>query len=446
MADNNFVVKNGLVVNTAFTANSTVVSANGLTVNSTSLTVNNITANGLFVNSTGVGIGTSSPSAKLDIAGNLFFSASNPYIYFNSNNASIGSPAGNVFTFITSGSERMRIDNGGNIGIGTASPAAGVHIADRVFRLTSSSGNPTFQFGRTNGFTLLYDVGSDRFVINRDAPIGSGVLTALYIDSAGNVGVNGTTTSSKLSATTTTAQNCITAFMNAGTSSATGMLVTADSSISSCDFFGGWKGGTNLFRVAQDGHVESRAGYYAYNSFYRQQGSTGFWQFYDSNDPDTGIWNYTMNMDGGSIAFAMSTSSNAWDYGTTKAYLDNAGNWSAAGNIIAYWSDKRLKTDITIIPNALDKVKSISGVTYKNNDVAGTYGFTNQEEQVGVLAQEIEAVLPQVVKPAPFDWDIKTKTSISGNNYKTVQYDKIVPLLIEAIKELEKRVAELEAK
>ena len=62
-----------------------------------------------------------------------------------------------------------------------------------------------------------------------------------------------------------------------------------------------------------------------------------------------------------------------------------------------------------------------------------------KENMVGVLAQDVEKVLPEAVKPAPFDLiriDENTEISRSGENYKTVQYEKLVPLLIEAIKEL----------
>ena len=111
----------------------------------------------------------------------------------------------------------------------------------------------------------------------------------------------------------------------------------------------------------------------------------------------------------------------------------------SAGNIVAYYSDKRLKSVIGTIQNALDKVSTLSGVVYKNNDVAAKYGYTSQEEQVGVIAQEVQEVLPQAVKPAPFDIN-SDGTSKSGENYTTVQYEKLVPLLIEAIKELKKEI------
>jgi hypothetical protein len=63
---------------------------------------------------------------------------------------------------------------------------------------------------------------------------------------------------------------------------------------------------------------------------------------------------------------------------------------------------------------------------------------------VGVIAQEIEIVLPEAVKPAPFDID-ENNISLSGEDYKTVQYEKIVPLLIEAIKELKREIDDLKS-
>jgi hypothetical protein len=119
-----------------------------------------------------------------------------------------------------------------------------------------------------------------------------------------------------------------------------------------------------------------------------------------------------------------------------------AGAIYATGNITAYYSDKRLKTVSGKIENALDKVDQLSGVYYTNNNVAKENGYTSDEVQVGVLAQDVEAVLPQIVKAAPFDLD-GDGNSKSGQNYKTVQYERLVPLLIEAIKELRAEVAAL---
>jgi hypothetical protein len=135
------------------------------------------------------------------------------------------------------------------------------------------------------------------------------------------------------------------------------------------------------------------------------------------------------------------------------------GNLSTAYNVIAYASDRRLKENIAEIPNALDKIKQIRGVTFDWNDEAEVLGFTPETKynDLGVIAQEIQAVLPQAVKPAPFDqWfpdpsgdyeqeylDQMMGTSRSGENYLTVQLDKIVPLLIEGIKEQQNQIEEL---
>jgi hypothetical protein len=116
-----------------------------------------------------------------------------------------------------------------------------------------------------------------------------------------------------------------------------------------------------------------------------------------------------------------------------------AGGLFATGNITAYYSDSRLKNNLGTIDNALDKVSKLSGIYYTNNDTANQYGYTSTEKQVGVIAQEVNAVLPEVVKAAPFDLD-ETGTSKSGENYLTVQYDRLVPLLIEAIKELKQEI------
>jgi hypothetical protein len=122
-----------------------------------------------------------------------------------------------------------------------------------------------------------------------------------------------------------------------------------------------------------------------------------------------------------------------------------SGQIRATNTITSYYSDERLKTDIALIENPLEKVESLRGVTFRANDIAESFGYNSEQEQVGVIAQDIQKVLPQIVVPAPFDRMIYegTEMSRSGQDYMTVQYEKIVPLLIEAIKELNKQVKEL---
>ena len=113
--------------------------------------------------------------------------------------------------------------------------------------------------------------------------------------------------------------------------------------------------------------------------------------------------------------------------GITALTLDMSGAGAATfNNDVTAFSDKRLKTDIKNIDNALSKVMKMQGVYYKRNDIE------DAKEQVGVLAQDMEEVLPQVVLTA--DDEIKTKS---------VDYGKICSVLIEAIKDLKQQVDEL---
>jgi hypothetical protein len=100
------------------------------------------------------------------------------------------------------------------------------------------------------------------------------------------------------------------------------------------------------------------------------------------------------------------------------------GALSVGGDITAFaTSDERLKKNITVIADALDKVNKISGVGFEWNEDSGKTG-----KDYGVIAQEIEKVLPELVVTR-------------DNGYKAVRYEKIIALLIEAVKELNKKIS-----
>ena len=114
-----------------------------------------------------------------------------------------------------------------------------------------------------------------------------------------------------------------------------------------------------------------------------------------------------------------------FDGNATGTSINVAGSIVAAGNVTAY-SDIRLKTNIEIIPNALDKVKKLRGVTFDRTD------NPDVGRQTGVIAQEVKEVLPEAV---------------SGHELTqyTVAYGNMVGLLIEAIKEQDAKIERLEA-
>ena len=117
--------------------------------------------------------------------------------------------------------------------------------------------------------------------------------------------------------------------------------------------------------------------------------------------------------------------------------ITSFGDLHVDGDVIAYSttiSDKRLKDDVQTIDNALDKVSNLRGVTYTWNN-----GNRKGQKDLGLIAQEVEQVLPELVRE-------KEMPMIDGGTYKTVDYEKLVGVLIEAVKELSDKVNELENK
>ena len=123
---------------------------------------------------------------------------------------------------------------------------------------------------------------------------------------------------------------------------------------------------------------------------------------------------------------------NAWGMyaassGTARVFL-NSDNGIIYASDFSASSDQRLKTNITPLTDALDKIKQLNGVTFNWNELSK---YDQTTEQVGVLAQEVEKVLPQAVS--------------KGEEYMSVSYGKIVPLLIESIKEQQSEIDELKS-
>ena len=133
------------------------------------------------------------------------------------------------------------------------------------------------------------------------------------------------------------------------------------------------------------------------------------------HDPNTRSW--SVGSDRSTGRFAISSSQGV--VSNLEFQVDASGNVIATGNVTAY-SDERLKSDITTIDNALDKVQSMRGVTFTKDGEIGS----------GVIAQELEKIAPELV--------------MDGEEYKSVAYGNLVGYLIEAVKELSEKVEALE--
>lgn len=121
------------------------------------------------------------------------------------------------------------------------------------------------------------------------------------------------------------------------------------------------------------------------------------------------------------------------------------GQIRAAGEIWAFYSDLRLKKNIEQIKNATNKLITLTGIYYTQNELAEKFGYKDYRRQVGLIAQEVQKICPEVIGSAPFDID-ENGNSASGEHFLTIQYEKLIPLLIEAIKEIDYRIKKLESK
>ena len=140
----------------------------------------------------------------------------------------------------------------------------------------------------------------------------------------------------------------------------------------------------------------------------------------------TGVSVSATTGDNCSIAIGQSVATSA---SPTFAGLTINGSITATGDITAYFSsDKRFKDNVQIIPDALSKVRKINGVTWEWNDLVDD--VTKQSPNTGLIAQEVQQVLPEVVKER-------------GDGHLGLDYSKMMGLLVEAIKEQQNKIDNL---
>ena len=122
--------------------------------------------------------------------------------------------------------------------------------------------------------------------------------------------------------------------------------------------------------------------------------------------------------------------------GAQDFLFKDAGEFHADADVVAFSttiSDKRLKDEVKTIEFALDKINNLRGVEYVWNR-----GGRKGQKDLGVIAQEVEKVIPEVVRGKEMPL-----MDASGETYKTVDYEKLTSLLIEGVKEQQKQIDEL---
>jgi hypothetical protein len=340
-----------------------------------------------------VGIGTTSPSTILDVKGAAARirisdtdTAGTTGIEFVDSGGTKDAEieVGNstqYLAFKTATAERMRIDGSGRVGIGTTSPEATLHIVDE------GSTGPALHISGGSGtegdITIPHD---ESLQIGHWNESTDTFIERIRMNTSGQVGI-GTTTVGQFSS------------LDVGLTVDSG---NAYSGIAMTD-------GSTTSTLAQ-----------GYSTTYLYNQANGGMLFGTNNTERVRI------LANGKVGIGTTSPAQA---------LHVVGSIVATGNITAYYSDERLKNLIGTIPNALDKVSQLNGYYYTPNDTAKGLGVESKGVEVGVSAQEIETVLPEIIADSGV-----------GTGYKTVMYEKITPLLIEAIKELTTKVNALETK
>jgi ribosomal protein L27 len=361
---------------------------------------------GIFLRSGGnVGIGTQSPDRKLDVRGSVRFS--------------VNSTTHETFVFTTQAADDAKLImknassadniilrangysyfNGGNVGIGVTSPSEKLHIASGNIRVdTSSSSSFKIENAGTNAIGLYAASGDELYIGGNNSYalrfLNNGSNNVVF-DNGSNVGIGTPSPTAKLQVEGDQTSNPVARIKGTGVSD--NPVLSIETNNNSRD--------PHLRLVRPNGTSGA--------SMVIRGGSGTDWL--SIHHLARGADDQLVIRSNGNVGIGTNSPSQKFHV---------IGNILASGNVTAN-SDISLKDNIVAIPDALDKVLQIRGVTYNRNDI------DDNPRQAGVIAQEVEKVLPEVV-------------SEDANGIKSVAYGNMIGLLIEAIKEQQERIEKLE--
>jgi hypothetical protein len=325
----------------------------------------------------------------------------------------------------TNTTERMRITSAGNVGIGTTAPGNklevnGGSVGSNIARFTTGGSG-----GGTRGLTVYSNDSHVKLQVSDNAGnLGSWAFLSLNPD-GGNVGIGTTAPDEKLHVDGSTLITYNNSFQSTNSVGNKAILARV-SPTSGIINYAEYATATNLngFVIGSDdarvkGNITGDSLEFITNTSTRMtvlsSGNVGI----NTTTPGS-----TLHVVGDVLiqtgALGVGVNPNATD-----------GRIDASNDIVAFsTSDKRLKENITPIANALEKVRSLTGVEFDwKEETKSVHGYEGHD--VGVIAQDVQAVLPEAVR-----------TNDTG--YLSVRYEKMIALLIEANKELANRVEQLE--
>jgi hypothetical protein len=380
-----------------------------------------------------VGIGMTDPKYKLDVAGTI--NASNILI-----NGSIISASSSQW--ITTGTNIYN-NNTGNVGIGTTAP------------------NSVLDIVRTSASGVAVDMLNTRFDNNwglkvQQNYVGAGDIRYNLIHRYNAIDYNSLTFKG---ANVGIGTNNPLSLLDINTTSYTGAILTLDAGIINATTQMPRSIGKPLMKLGKTSYSTTAGDYYGIGFGYSPLPT-------DFNCAEIGVLITSVSgAETGDIVF--STRPNTTNVAPTErmriasngnvgigtnnpsAYtLQVNGTIGASGNITASYSDERLKNITEYVSDVLPILNKINVFKYNCNDLAASYGYDKNKKEIGLSAQEVQKYYPEVVSIAPFDseYDEETKniTSKSGENYLTLDYERLVPILLQGIKDLNNKVVEME--
>ena len=390
---------------------------------------------------------------------------------------------------------KMVINKDGEVGIGTESPASQLHIGgtNPQIRIGDDGAEDTSLcfMGNAQDFHIALDDTTDDLTIGTGTTIGSNQL--VVIENGGNVGIGTTTPSSLLqvhnNSSTGTSAIQISArndgistllfgevdnadpnggaieYRHVSYSTAADrdkmLFRTADSYVMAIDGTGGLVG---MGTITPSSHLEVAASnshpfisVYQYNSAAGDTGIRFGGKDANTSDSDNSDFVYAFGMDRSEDTLVMCYQSGGCTHMSSGQIFSVNTSGVFVGNGSADISDQRLKKDITDLSNPLATINALRGTTFKWIDENEPSGI-----QYGLIAQEVESVVPDLVLESSFRQLNADGTLFKGDNLeetmsvdeakaarnltntKTVNMNGVIPILIEAVKELSAKVTALE--
>ncbi|HPI53106.1 MAG TPA: tail fiber domain-containing protein [Chitinophagaceae bacterium] len=359
--------------------------------------------------------------------------------------ADYGTPSGNVLT------SKFKFDN--TFGMILETPT--VLLKNFMNGIGTSKYLTTDATGRIITATLPSGSGTT-YTAGNGISIASGVITNtspskwvasganIYNGNSGNVGVGTNAPTARLHTITSNQLTGFTSENNLANSAAMAIYGKANTTAGQ-GIAGAFEGSNSGVYAAAETDLDQLQPSQAGSPIYDLKGVEAYANDYGTVDSRT---TYGVK----SQAFTSSANATAigvYGYAVNSANSSNDYAMYADGDIITTgvptgFSDARLKTDVNSISNALDIVNQLDAKTYHYRK-DGRFATTHlpKVKSYGFIAQDLEKVIPEAVKEAPLFFHDKDKRNNSSENYKSVNYIALIPILSQAIKEQQQMIEEL---